>query len=113
MRPNPTFTSINASAAANAKVARYQLRYTLIGFFKLIAWLIRSVVTCFLYNTYDAFYLYKIALRNTLRNKPPVIAKQPELATLNDKENKFKCLKFVLGNILIFVEKSGTMINVE
>jgi hypothetical protein len=28
----------------------------------------------FLYNTYDAFCLRKIALRNTLRNKTPVIA---------------------------------------
>ncbi len=27
----------------------------------------------FLYNTYDAFYLRKTALRNTLRNKSPVI----------------------------------------
>ena len=47
LRPKPTFTSINASVAANAKVARYQLRCTRIGFFKLIAWLTRSVVTCF------------------------------------------------------------------
>jgi hypothetical protein len=47
VRPKPPFTSINASVAANAKVALDQLRCTQIGFFNLIAWLIRSVVMCF------------------------------------------------------------------
>ena len=37
VRRKPPFTSINASAAANAKVALYQLRCTQIGFFNLIA----------------------------------------------------------------------------
>jgi hypothetical protein len=47
VRPKPPFTSINASNATNAKVARYHLSHAQIGFFNLIAWLIRSVVMCF------------------------------------------------------------------
>ena len=36
----------------------------------------RTIKRCnvFLYSTYDDFCLRKIALRNTLRNKAPVIA---------------------------------------
>ena len=64
----------------------------------------------FLYNTYDAFCLRKMALRNTLRNKAWVIAWH-ELTVLNDKENKIKLniLKLVLPKTLIFVEKSDTI----